>query len=132
MSSTTTELGKGFFLYRPARDDTLWRISRKYYGTGTLYPVLLEYNPGLGIYFELDYGIIKVLRDQREAKRILDRLIFTKGGKAFFRYKVNKSDTWRKISRNFYGTSAKAQMLIKLNSNAQFTAGERVNVPLNE
>ncbi len=110
--------------------ERLWDIAKQYYGNGYLYPVLLEYNPGLGIYYDLDYGKIKILRDPRKANAVLEELVSVGEKGTLFQYKVADGDSWRRISRRFFGNSNKVSTLKGLNPNARLVPGERISIPL--
>lgn len=53
-----------FINYRSKESDTLWSISKHFYGMGIYYPVILKINPGLTIYNHENYGIIKIIKDK--------------------------------------------------------------------
>jgi hypothetical protein len=121
------------FLYHELqRNESLWDIASQYYQQGTLYPVLLETNPGLGIYFDPDYGKLRILKDRQAAKDLFARWVFTSGAKTFFRYPVQAEDTWETLSERFYGRVNEAASLQALNANIPLRPGTRVTVPLPE
>jgi len=119
-----------FLYHEPHKGETLWSIARRHYGSGRFYPLLLEYNPGLGIYFDHGYGRIRILKDRQRAKELLADLVATQGNRTLFRYKVMEGDTWRQISKRFFGQTGKAAELASLNLPVSSTPGERVLVPL--
>lgn len=55
-----------FISYRSKENDTLWSISKHFYGMGIYYPVILKINPGLTIYNHENYGIIKIIKDKSQ------------------------------------------------------------------
>lgn len=55
-----------FINYRSKEGDTLWSISKHFYGMGIYYPVILKINPGLTIYNHENYGIIKIIKDKSQ------------------------------------------------------------------
>lgn len=129
---TEPDQDPGMVYHELQKNETLWGIARTYYRQGWLYPALLETNPGLGIYFELDYGKIRIPKDRQAAEDILARVVFTKGARRFFRYQVQAGDTWEKISERFYGRVGDKASLQALNADAQLRPGTRVTVPLPE
>jgi LysM repeat protein len=121
-----------FLYHEPQPNESLWDIASQYYQQGTLYPVLLETNPGLGIYFDPDYGKLRILKDRQAAKDLFARWVFTSGAKTFFRYPVQAEDTWETLSERFYGRVNEAASLQALNANIPLRPGTRVTVPLPE
>jgi hypothetical protein len=122
--------GEIFYYHEPQPGESLWDIARQYYGDGRFYPVLLEYNPGLGIYYSRDYGKIKVLRDPQRAKAVLEKWVSVGKKGTLFQYKVIDGDSWSRISRRFFGHGDKVAMLKALNPHARLVPGERVSIPL--
>ena len=55
-----------FISYRSKESDTLWSISKHFYGMGIYYPVILKINPGLTIYNHENYGIIKIIKGKSQ------------------------------------------------------------------
>jgi nucleoid-associated protein YgaU len=124
-------VGEAMFLYHePRKGETLWSIAKRYYGKGGFYPVLLEHNPGLGIYFDPDYGGIRVLKDRQRAKEVFAAVMSSRGNSTLFRYRVVEGDTWEQVSRRLFGHASKATELATLNPSIGLVAGERVFVPL--
>lgn len=121
---------EAFLYHEPSKGETLWSIARRYYDNGRLYPVLLEHNPGLGIYFDRGYGRIKVLKDRERAKQVLAEVISARGKRSLFRYKVVAGDSWARIAKRFFGQAGKATELAALNPRVGLAPGERVLVPL--
>jgi LysM repeat protein len=119
-----------FVYHEPRNGDTLWSIARRHYDNGRFYPVLLEHNPGLGIYFDPGYGRIKILKNRRLAEEVLADVIAVREGRTGFRYKVVEGDTWERISERFFGQVNKATELARLNSPVDLVPGQRVFVPL--
>ncbi|MCP4699606.1 MAG: hypothetical protein GY862_22565, partial [Gammaproteobacteria bacterium] len=87
---------QAFLIHEAGKNETLWDVAEKHYRQGVFYPVLLEHNPGAGVY--LGSEKLKVLKDRKKAQQLFDELVFTKNKRLFFRYKVNKEDSWEKIS----------------------------------
>jgi LysM repeat protein len=119
-----------FLYHEPGKGETLWSIARRYYDSGRFYPVLLEYNPGLGIYFDRSYGRIKILKDRQRAKQVLDEVMTVRGNVTLIHYKVMKGDAWERISERFYGNTADVAKLLALNPGVGLAPGDRVFVPL--
>ena len=119
-----------FLYHEPGKGETLWSIARRYYDSGRFYPVLLEYNPGLGIYFDRCYGRIKILKDRQRAKQVLDEVMTVRGNATLIQYKVMKGDTWERISERLYGNTAEVAKLLALNPGVGLAPGGRVFVPL--
>jgi LysM repeat protein len=119
-----------FLYHEPGKGETLWSIARRYYDSGHFYPVLLEYNPGLGIYFDRSYGRIKILKDRQRAKQVLDEVMTVRRNATLIQYKVMKGDTWERISERFYANTANVPKLLALNPGLGLVPGDRVFVPL--
>lgn len=125
-----SQLGDGFWTYHAAADDTLWRISAKYYGTGTYFPVLLKDNPGMGIYdLRKDLGI-RILRDPRLAEQVYEEITTKDGTRIYYLYMVEKGDTLESIARRFYGKETMVDRLHLLNPDMGPNPGEKVRIEL--
>lgn len=125
-----TARGEVFLFHELGKGETLWSIARRYYDSGHFYPVLLEYNPGLGIYFDRSYGRIKILKDRQRAKQVLDEVMTVRRNTTLIQYKVMKGDTWERISERFYANTANVPKLLALNPGLALVPGDRVFVPL--
>ncbi len=131
IAETATQDEDDSFLYHPSsQTDTLWDIAKRYYGKGHFYPVLLEYNPGLSIYYDRNYGKIKVLRDPQKAQQVLKSLVTISSKGTLFQYRVEQGDTWRHLSRRFFGHGGKTTELMTLNENIELVPGQRISIPL--
>ena len=119
-----------FLHHKPGKGETLWSIAKRYYDSGRFYPVLLECNPGLGIYFDPSYGRVKVLKDRQLANQVLTEVTVVRGNRTLIRYKVVEGDTWERISERFFGHVRNVGELVALNPSADLVAGDRVLVPL--
>jgi hypothetical protein len=117
-----------FVSHAVADRETLWSIAERYYGEGFRYPLLIEHNARLGVQVGPHVGRIKILKDRKAAIELFNELSFRKGGRRFFRYKVNEGDTWPGIAGRFYRNPAQADLLRELNPAANLKAGERVTV----
>ena len=58
------------FDYRVRSNDTLWGISKRFYGAGMYYPVILAHNPHIDTNSLKDGLVIRILRDGQEAQDI--------------------------------------------------------------
>ncbi len=125
-----TEHDDVFLYHEPGKGETLWSIARRYYDSGRFYPVLLEYNPGLGIYFDRCYGRIKILKDRQRAKQALDEVMTVRGNATLIQYKVMKGDTWERIAERFYANTDNVAKLVALNPGVGLAQGDRVFIPL--
>nr|WP_240905980.1 LysM peptidoglycan-binding domain-containing protein [Thiorhodococcus mannitoliphagus] len=110
-------------------DETLWSIAKRYYGHGWLYPVLIEQNPGLGVY----HGGVGMLSLFADPARALDlyRQITPPGAEGrLFRYQVQPGDDWHGLARRFLGRPRRAPELIALNPGSDLAPGSRILIPL--
>lgn len=60
--------------YRSKETDTLWSISKHFYGKGIYYPVILKMNPDLTIYNHASYGKIKIIKEKSQLMKIYNQL----------------------------------------------------------
>ena len=119
-----------FTIYESAMDDTLWRISKKYYGSGLYFPVLMELNPGLGVY-NLEKGMrLKVFKDAGRAESMYQEITRVDGNRVWYGYRVVKGDTFEGIAVKFYGPETAKERVIDLNPDARLQPGERIEVEL--
>lgn len=121
---------EAFDPYRVAARDTLWSISEKVYGTGFHFPVLMETNPGLGVYNLEEDMVIWVFKDPQAAKELYEGIIEIKGPRVYYGYQVVPGDTLKGIARKFYGPSAMETRIMELNPGGMQEAGERIKVEL--
>lgn len=122
--------GVDFWIYAATGKDTLWNISKRYYGSGYYYPVILQYNPHLSIY-EIGEGVrIKILKDVSQAKEIYRRITERQGNKLYWYYMVAEGDTLQSVAKKFYKTKEMAQWITALNPHMDFHAGERIKIVL--
>ena len=119
-----------FWTYHAADNDTLWSISKRYYGSGYYYPVLLEQNPGLGVFNVREGMGIKILKDPGEAKKTYGKITARIGIRMYYNYKVAEGDTWQSIAKRFYKKKEMAKRIIALNSHADLRPGERIIIEL--
>ncbi len=122
--------GVDFWIYAAAGKDTLWDISKRYYGSGSYYPVILQYNSHLSIY-EIGKGVrIKILKDVSQAKGIYRRITERQGNKLYWHYTVAEGDTLQSVAKKFYKTKEMVQWITALNPHMDFHAGERIKIVL--
>lgn len=120
----------GFWIYSAAEKDTLWDISKKYYGSGYYYPVILEYNSHLSIY-QIGKGVrIKILKNGSQAKGIYRKITERKGNKLYWYYTVAEGDTLQSVARRFYKTKKMVEWITALNPLMHLHAGERIKIIL--
>ena len=125
------DAGKGDFLvYHAKEDDTLWDISEQYYGSGYLYPVLLENNPNLGIYMIGEGVTVKVLKNRGSAEGLYNKITVKEGGNIYWYYTVKEGETFRSIAEKFYKSGAMARQLSDLNLDNRIQPGERIRILL--
>ncbi len=116
--------------YEASGDETLWRISKKCYGRGFYFPVLMELNPGLGVY-NLEKGRrLKIFRDAAEAKHLYHRIIRIAGKKVWYGYRVVASDSLEGIAMKFYGPEGTTKRIRDVNPHITLKPGERIEVEL--
>jgi len=115
-----------FLVYDAIDTDTLWDISKRYYGSGRYYPVLLEHNPHLGIYAIGDGVRIKILKDAGMARDIYLKMSMTKGDRTYWNYAVAEGDTLRSVARKFYRTEKMAKQISDLNPDVRLQSGQRI------
>ena len=120
-----------FWSYRVKDGDTLWSISKWYYGSGHYYPVLLEHNPYLGIYTIQKGSWIKILTDARRVKEEYKRIITREGDKTYWDYTIKEGDTIESLAVKFYKTQKLANLIFDLKPDLKLKAGESVKILLN-
>lgn len=119
-----------FWIYVAAERDTLWEISKKYYGSGYYYPVILQYNSHLSIYKIGDGVRMKILKDASQAKGIYKKITEREGGKLYWTYTVAEGDTLQSVARRFYNTREMVRWITALNPLVDFHPGERIKIVL--
>jgi LysM repeat protein len=119
-----------FWIYQADEHDTLWGLAEKYYGQGRYYPVILEHNPGVGIY-EIGRGItLTMVNDRQAVKKLLGEITERKGPRLFWYYTVVGGDTWNSIARRFYKTEDQLPQVTDLNPGLVIEPGARVKIAL--
>ena len=119
-----------FRYYQPPDHRSLPAIAERCYGDKTYYPLLLEYNPGLGFHYTPTFGPLKVIKDPEAARARLQELIITIGKQRLMRYRVMPGDSWSILSRRLFGDVDHSAHLKALNSDLPLTEGERILIPL--
>ena len=119
-----------FWTYIANKNDTLWGIAKKYYGSGHYYPVLLEHNPNVGIYNVGDGVRLRILKCPGLAKKINRSIAEREGNKLYFHYRVAEGDTLGSLACKFYKTRDMLKRITDLNSDMKLQPGERVRILL--
>jgi len=121
---------KNFWTYWATEKDTLWDISKRHYGLGDYYPVLLEHNCHLGIY-DIGDGIqIKILKDTAMARNIYKKITGKKGNSRYWYYTVAEGDTLRSVAGKFYKTKNMIKLITDLNQELDLSPGQRIRILL--
>ena len=116
--------------YEASGDETLWRISKKRYGRGFYFPVLMELNPGLGVY-NLEKGRrLKIFRDAAEAEHLYHKIIRIAGKRVWYGYRVVAGDSVEGIAMKFYGPEGTTKRIRDGNPHITLKPGERIEVEL--
>ena len=116
--------------YEVGENETLWRIAEKCYGSGFYFPVLMELNPGLGVY-NLEKGErLKIFKDAGRAEQLYHQIIHVAGKRVWYGYRVVKGDSFKGIAAKLYGSAGTAQRIMSDNPHTSFQPGERIRVEL--
>ena len=116
--------------YEATGDETLWRISKKCYGSGFYFPVLMELNSGLGVY-NLEKGArLKIFRNADRAEKLYHGIIRVAGKRVWYGYRVVKGDSFEGIAKKFYGPEGTTERIMAANPHAKLQPGERIEVEL--
>ena len=119
-----------FWTYWATEKDTLWDISKRHYGLGEYYPVLLEHNCYLGIY-DIGDGIqIKILKDTAMARDIYKKITEKKGNSIYWYYTVAEGDTLGSVAGKFYKTKNMIKLITDLNQELDLSPGQRIRILL--
>jgi len=119
-----------FRYYMPHGHQSLPAIAERCYGDKAYYPLLLEYNPGLGIHYAPAFGPLKVVKDLATARARLQELIITTRKQRLMRYRVIPGDSWSVLSGRLFGDADHSAYLKALNGDLPLTEGERILIPL--
>lgn len=90
-----------FKTYHAKDEDSLWSIARDLYGSGTLYPILMENNPDLHIYSIGSKDSMRYLCDKALAAHMYKTIIGYKQNRPFWKYKVRSGDTRKDIIKRY-------------------------------
>ena len=117
-------------IYTTAKEDTLWRIAEKCYGSGYYFPVLLECNPSLHIY-DMEGGTsVRILKNKRLVQRLYNKITRLIGDQLYLYYRVVEGDTFDSIARKFYNKEGQAERIKELNPHAELVPGSRIKIGL--
>ena len=119
-----------FRVYQATEDDTLWEIARRHLGKGKYYPLLLEDNPGLGIY-DIGKGVsLRVFKNLSAVDERYNRIVEQDNGRTYWKYTVVAGDTIAGIARKVYGSSQGISKITALNPGASLKPGTRITMEL--
>ena len=119
-----------FRIYTTAKEDTLWRVAEKCYGSGYYFPVLMECNPSLQIY-DMEAGTrVKIIKDNRLVQRLYNKITRLAGNELYFYYRVNEGDTFDSIAGKFYNKEGLAKRIEELNPHGELLPGKRIRIAL--
>ncbi len=116
--------------YETTGDETLWRISKKCYGSGFYFPVLMELNSGLGVYNLKKGARLKIFRNAGRAEKLYHRVIRVAGKSVWYGYRVVKGDSFEGIAKKFYGPEGTTERIMAANPHATLQPGARIEVQL--
>jgi len=124
-------LGTGeLWNYTTTEEDTLWRIAKKFYGSGYYFPVLMECNPSLGI-FDMEKGMrVKIFKDNRLVQRLYNEITCIEGNGICYYYRVVEGDTFETVALKFYNQEGPAKRIMDLNPRGKLSSGRRIKIPL--
>ena len=119
-----------FLLYTTTKEDTLWRIAEKCYGSGYYFPVLMECNPSLKI-FDMEGGTqVRIFKGNRLAQRLYHKITRMVGNELCFYYRVMAGDTFESIAMKFYNKEGLGKRIKELNPYGELVPGRRIKVAL--
>jgi len=128
--SKTLEKVETYSAYEVGENETLWRIAEKCYGSGFYFPVLMELNPGLGVY-NLEKGErLKIFKDAGRTEQLYRQIIRVSGKRVWYGYRVIEGDSPKGIAVKLYGSAGSVQRMMSDNPHASFQPGERIWVEL--
>jgi len=121
---------ENFRIYEATGEDTLWRISKKQYGSGFYFPVIMECNPGIRIY-DVQKGMrLKIFKDPAMAEKLYNENVRIEGGRVYYDYKVLEGDTFESIALKFYKQGNMKNRIMDLNPHVKLRAGMRIKIAL--
>jgi len=119
-----------FRIYETTEEDTLWRISKKEYGSGFYFPVIMGCNPGIRIY-DIGKGMrLKIFKDTAMAKKLYSENVRIEGGRAYYYYSVLEGDTFGSIALKFYKQGNMKNRIMDLNPHVKLHVGIRIKIEL--
>jgi len=119
-----------FWIYEANEKDTLWGISKRYYGSGDYYAVLLEHNSHLGIYSIGDGVRLRILENADLAKDIYKKITEKEGNRIYWEYTIAEGDTLQSVAMKFYKSKDMVKRITNLNPDLEFQPGERIKILL--
>jgi LysM repeat protein len=122
--------GSAFKFYQAAETDTLWGIAKRFYGSGSYYPVLLEHNPDLAIYRIGKKDRIAVLKDSERVERIYNEITEKQGGVLYWHYTVRSGDTPASVKHKYCPSQDCFQMPAGFDRDSGLQPGEKIKIQL--
>ncbi len=119
-----------FWIYEANEKDTLWGISKRYYGSGYYYAVLLEHNSHLGIYSIGDGVRLRILKNAGLAKDIYKKITEKEGNRIYWEYTIAEGDTLQSVAMKFYKSKDMVKRITNLNPDLEFQPGEKIKILL--
>jgi len=121
---------ENFRIYEATDEDTLWRISKKQYGSGFYFPVIMECNPGIRIY-HMQKGIrVRIFKDPAMAEKLYNENARIEEDRVYYYYKVLEGDTFESIALKFYKQGNMKNRIMDLNPHVKLHAGMRIKIEL--
>ncbi|MBN2061852.1 MAG: LysM peptidoglycan-binding domain-containing protein [Deltaproteobacteria bacterium] len=121
---------ENFRIYEATDEDTLWRISKKQYGSGFYFPVIMECNPGIRVY-DVQKGVrVKIFKDPGMAEKLYNENARIEGNRAYYHYLVLEDDTFESIALKFYKQGYMKNRIMDLNPHVKLRAGMRIKIEL--
>ena len=121
---------ENFRIYEATDEDTLWRISKKQYGTGFYFPVIMECNPGIRIYHMQKGMRVRIFKDPAMAEKLYSENARVEGDRVYYYYKVLEGDTFESIALKFYKQGNMKNRIMDLNPRVKLHAGMRIKIAL--
>jgi hypothetical protein len=121
---------ESFRIYETTDEDTLWRISKKQYGSGFYFPVIMECNPGILIYHVQKGMRVRIFKDPAMAKKLYNENARIEGDRAYYYYQVLEGDTFESIALKFYKQGNMKNRIMDLNPHVKLRAGMRIKIEL--
>ena len=119
---------KKFGRYRVERENSLWSIAKKIYGDGYYYPVILEHNPGLGVFNIKANQRIRILNDTSRIKKIYDSIVEREENAIIWQYRIQAEDDLYSVAKKFYNDEEMIDQLYYDNPNSGFQPGEKIKI----